>query len=147
MNMEIKSNNPPLAVASSIVRAQSPVSADSQEASSIKGKAQANTDKQSSVVGLAIEGPQAEKPEKEIVKAVTDLNSSIQNVQRNLQFSMDKELGKIVINVKDKETDEVVRQFPSEEFLDLSRKMKGIYDSNNKASSSAVSSVFFSSSA
>jgi len=148
MNMEIKSSNQPVAVANTgIARTQSPASAKPSEVSFIKENPQASTDKQSNVVGLAAEVPQTEKPEKEVEKAVTELNSSIQNVQRNLQFSMDKELGKIIINVKDKETDEVVRQFPSEEFLDLARKMKSIYDSKNSVSSSADSSIFFSSSA
>ena len=75
----------------------------------------------------------AEKTSAEIVKdmkkeeldeTITQINDSLQNVQRNLKFSVDKEAGRIVINVTDKETDELVRQIPSEEVLELARNLQ-----------------------
>lgn len=59
----------------------------------------------------------------ELDDTISQLNNSLQNIQRNLEFSIDNDVGKIVINVKDKETDEVVRQIPSEEFLELARNL------------------------
>lgn len=95
---------------------------------------------------------ESDKPDRkdelsQIDEAVTSLNSSIQTVQRNLQFSVDKDLDKIVINVKDKQTDEVVRQIPSEEVLELARNLHDMVESRRDKSSSSAEGVFFSSSA
>ena len=83
---------------------------------------------------------------------VTSLNTSIQSVQRNLEFSIDKELGEIVIKVTDKNTKEVVRQIPSEEALKLARNLKDVSrslqsDNNNNTSKAVTEGIFFSSSA
>ena len=67
-----------------------------------------------------------EMPREELDETISQLNDSLQNVQRNLEFSIDNDAGKIVINVKDKETDEVVRQIPSEEVLELARNLHKI---------------------
>ena len=60
----------------------------------------------------------------ELDETIIQLNDSLQNVQRNLKFSVDKDAGRIVINVTDKETDELVRQIPSEEVLELARNLQ-----------------------
>lgn len=62
-------------------------------------------------------------PREELDETITQLNDSLQNVQRNLEFSIDKEIGQIVINVKDRETDEIIRQIPSEEVLELAKNL------------------------
>jgi flagellar protein FlaG len=80
-------------------------------------------------------------------QAVTSLNSSIQSVQRNLQFSVDKDLDQIVINVTDKETDEIVRQIPSEEVLDLARNLHDMVEDRNNGSKGSAEGVIFSSTA
>jgi len=59
-------------------------------------------------------------------QTVTQLNDSLQNIQRNLEFSVDKDAGRIVINVVDKETDQIVRQIPSEEVLELAKNLHKI---------------------
>ncbi len=48
---------------------------------------------------------------------VSKLNDYMQNINRNLQFTVDKKSGSSVIIVRDSETDEIIRQFPSEEIL------------------------------
>ena len=65
-------------------------------------------------------------PKEELDDTISQLNDSLQNVQRNLEFSIDKEADRIVINVKDKETDEVVRQIPSEEVLELAKNLHAV---------------------
>lgn len=62
-------------------------------------------------------------PREELDETVTQLNDSLQNVQRNLEFSIDQDIGKIVINVRDKETDEIIRQIPNEEVLELAKNL------------------------
>lgn len=59
-------------------------------------------------------------------QAVRDLNAYVQNVQRSLQFDLDDESGHTVVRVLDAETDEVIRQMPSEEVLALARHLKGM---------------------
>lgn len=57
-------------------------------------------------------------------ETIVQLNNSLQNIQRNLKFSVDNDAGRIVISVTDKETDELVRQIPSEEVLELARNLQ-----------------------
>jgi len=54
--------------------------------------------------------------------AVTKMNEHVQSLQRNLQFSVDDESGRSIVTVMDRETEEVIRQIPSEEMLALARR-------------------------
>jgi flagellar protein FlaG len=54
---------------------------------------------------------------------VSDLNELVQNMRRELQFSLEKESGELVVKVIDTETDEVVRQIPPEEVIELRRRL------------------------
>ena len=56
--------------------------------------------------------------------AVRDLNDFVQTVRRELQFSVDEDTGRSIVTVLNKETDEVVRQIPSEEALAISSFLK-----------------------
>ncbi len=71
--------------------------------------------------------PQA-KTSSELTKAVTDINRFVQNVQRDLHFSMDAGSGRSVIKVIDSKTDTVIRQIPSEEVLALAAHLKEVSD-------------------
>ncbi len=51
--------------------------------------------------------------------AVSKLNDFVQNVQRDLSFSVDKDTGQTVVKVYDVKTKEVIRQIPAEETLKL----------------------------
>jgi flagellar protein FlaG len=55
--------------------------------------------------------------------AVSQVADYVQNVQRNLSFSVDKESGHTVVKVIDSKSDEVIRQIPSEELLALARRL------------------------
>jgi flagellar protein FlaG len=77
--------------------------------------------------------PQKELPQKaekaemkfdDLKDVVRDLNQHIQQVQRELQFSVDKDSGRTVITVMDKETQEVIRKIPGEEALHFARKFQ-----------------------
>ena len=77
-----------------------------------------------------------EMPREELDDTISQLNDSLQNVQRNLEFSIDKDAGRIVINVRDKETDEVVRQIPSEEVLELAKNLHAASERFNERNES-----------
>lgn len=51
--------------------------------------------------------------------AVSKLNDYVQNVQRTLSFSIDKDTGMTVVKVIDTHTNELVRQIPADNVLKL----------------------------
>ncbi len=55
--------------------------------------------------------------------AVSQINDYVQNLQRNLQFTVDETTGKDVVTIIDSESKEVIRQLPSEEALELARRL------------------------
>ena len=61
--------------------------------------------------------------DKEVNDTVEELNSFLQDMKRNLSFSVDDTSGQSVILVKDSESEEVIRQIPSEELVVLRKKM------------------------
>jgi len=62
--------------------------------------------------------------EKNVQEAVSQINDYVQNLQRNLQFTVDDVTGKDVVTVIDSESKEVIRQLPSEEALELARRLQ-----------------------
>lgn len=60
----------------------------------------------------------------ELQQVVEQLNDHVQMVQRDLHFSVDDASGRTVIRVVNSETEELVRQIPSEEVLQISRSLK-----------------------
>ena len=57
-----------------------------------------------------------------------------QSIDRSLQFKVDEELGVTIVRVIDKETDELIRQFPPEELINLSRRLKELNDIDSASS-------------
>ena len=55
---------------------------------------------------------------------VSELNNLVRELHRELQFSVDDESGETVIKVVDRETDEVVRQIPSEDVVRLRQRLQ-----------------------
>ena len=67
--------------------------------------------KQDNVQQVDFGGP---KSRDEVQELVRELNTKAQNHNRTLRFSIDEKLGRSVISVVDRETDEVIRQIPPE---------------------------------
>lgn len=75
----------------------------------------------------ALENPQAksiENDKAEVKNQIEELQQFNQSIDRSLQFKVDDELGVTIVRVVDKETDELIRQFPPEELLNISRRLK-----------------------
>lgn len=54
-----------------------------------------------------------------------ELNDSFESLKNtSVRFRVDRELGELLISVVDQRTDEVVRQIPSEEMVELTRRMQ-----------------------
>ncbi|MBW0146809.1 flagellar protein FlaG [Marinobacter arenosus] len=60
----------------------------------------------------------------DVGRAVSQLNDFVQNVQRDLQFEVDQELGKTIVRVVDQETQKVIRQIPDEVALRLAENLQ-----------------------
>lgn len=57
----------------------------------------------------------------QVKNAVDSINKAMKQTNSNLEFSVDKETNKTIIKVVESRTGEVIRQFPSEEVLAISR--------------------------
>ena len=53
--------------------------------------------------------------------AVNELNAKIEQQAVRVNFNVDEETGRIVVQVKDVETGDILRQIPSEEMLEFAR--------------------------
>lgn len=103
------------------------------KASSVEVTAKVATDKLSAVVPTVI--PSTAKPDEaskteSLQSAVAQINDHMQKVERSLHFTIDEASGKDVVTVSDKKTEEVIRQFPSEEVLVIARQIAENRDGN-----------------
>lgn len=67
--------------------------------------------------------------ENQVQQAVEKIQQTTEELAHNLQFSIDKDTGITVIKVMDSQTQEVIRQIPTEEAVSLARtldKVKGL---------------------
>jgi flagellar protein FlaG len=74
--------------------------------------------------GLPLKQAQTDdaRSEKEQVEsAVSQISDFVQNFQRDLLFSIDEDSDRLVVKVVDSETQEVIRQIPSEESLRIAK--------------------------
>lgn len=63
------------------------------------------------------------KTKEQVDNALKNINNFFQMSKRTMQFSMNESTGKMVIEIKDEKTGEVIRQIPSEEVLQLEKKL------------------------
>lgn len=72
------------------------------------------------------EAQQAEVAPEQLEEAVASVNEFVQSFSRSLQFNIDDNSGDTVVRVVDQETNEVVRQIPSEEILAISQRIQDL---------------------
>lgn len=70
----------------------------------------------------AEEAKQSSSPSN-ITELVSNINTKLQQLRRELHFSVDTDTGRTVVKVINSDTDEVVRQIPSEEVIRLARSL------------------------
>ncbi|MCT4566322.1 MAG: flagellar protein FlaG [Maledivibacter sp.] len=61
--------------------------------------------------------------EKSIKEAIESTNKKLEATDRKFEFSVNEETNDIIVKVINKETDEVIREIPSEKILDMVAKM------------------------
>ena len=75
---------------------------------------------------------QAAARRRELQSAIRNVSGYVQNITRELNFSIDEELGKTVVRVIDENTGDVIRQIPSEDMLQLARNIAEVKDRTTK---------------
>jgi len=78
-----------------------------------------------------------QKPQEQLEKVksqIEEFQNFNQSIDRSLQFEVDEELGVTIVRVIDKETDELIRQFPPEELINLSRRLKELNEDGDGSS-------------
>lgn len=68
--------------------------------------------------------PGGDVQRRELDEAVSRIQDYVQNLQRELRFSVDEGSGRTIIKVIDSETDKVIRQIPPDELLAISEQLK-----------------------
>ncbi|MES2626583.1 MAG: flagellar protein FlaG [Pseudomonadota bacterium] len=74
----------------------------------------------------------AEARRRELSNAVKNISSYIQNITRELNFSVDEELGKTVVTVIDESSGSVIRQIPSEDMIELAKNISELKERAGK---------------
>ena len=69
---------------------------------------------------------------RELGDALKNVSGYVQNIARELRFTVDEELGTTVVTVVDEYTGEVIRQLPSEDLLELARSLADIKEKSFK---------------
>lgn len=60
----------------------------------------------------------------ELEDVIVSLNDYVQSIQRELQFSIDEESGRSIVKIIDSQSDEVIKQIPSEEIMAIARHLE-----------------------
>lgn len=81
----------------------------------------------SSVASPSAASPQAAQPAaqqasaEQVKSAVENINRALKQSNKNLEFSVDESTNKQVFKLTDSETGDVIRQYPTDEMLAISR--------------------------
>jgi len=53
--------------------------------------------------------------------AIKAANSALESAQSGIEYSVDSASGKTIVRIMDKQTNEIIRQLPSEEMLEIAK--------------------------
>lgn len=62
----------------------------------------------------------------ELKKAIDQSNKALKQISSSLEFSQDKTTGKALVRVYDRDTKELIRQFPTEEMVAIAKQIEGL---------------------
>jgi flagellar protein FlaG len=88
------------------------------------GKALPSEGKEMPSVAIRAAPPLPEFEPKDLDKAIAELQDFVDSLGRSLSFRRDESIEKSVITVRDTQTNQVVRQIPSEEVVAISRQIR-----------------------
>lgn len=88
-----------------------------------------NVKQATSPEAVPLMGQEAKLTVKEVLEVVQRANEALSSNQSNLKFLVDSDNGQPIVQIVDKETQEVLRQIPSVEMLKIAKsieKMQGV---------------------
>ena len=65
---------------------------------------------------------------KDIARAVADLQNFVKGLDRDLSFRLDESIDRSIITVRDANTNQLVRQIPAEEVVEIAREIRQSLD-------------------
>ena len=74
------------------------------------------------------QGQNSDATRKELDEAVSRIQDYVQNLHRELQFTVDEQSGRTIIKVIDSETDQIIRQIPPDELIAISEYIRNTSD-------------------
>ena len=78
---------------------------------------------QTSTSGAAEKSQANPKDRPDLQAAVVEMNDFVQSVNRDIDFRLDDDSGRVVVSITDRETGNVIRQIPSEDALKLAESL------------------------
>ncbi|MGD9823519.1 flagellar protein FlaG [Desulfobacter sp.] len=96
------------------------------QAASSSSASTTRTENQASEQKSEDPGNPAKLTRKDVEEMVEALEDFANTVQTRLNFTIDDGTEDVVVKIMDKETDEVIKQFPAEEILELREKMQDL---------------------
>lgn len=88
----------------------------------------AESNDQSLRINRELSEENTERNERELAAAIETVSAFIAPQIRNVNFTQDDTTGQRVIRIVDAESDELIKQFPSEEILDLASRIRGLQE-------------------
>ena len=80
-------------------------------------------------ISNTLKGGADSAPSTQLASAISTVNKFIEPVAKNLEFSIDKETNKVIVKLVDAETNEILRQFPTDQMLAIAKtlgKLQGL---------------------
>ena len=71
----------------------------------------------------AVQQPNAAAAESQVGQALQSINKALQKLSPNLEFTVDADSNRTIVKVMDTQTQEVIRQMPSVEAIEISKAM------------------------
>ena len=98
--------------------------AQQTQPATVAGKVLPTEGKEVPSVAIKAAPPVPEFEPKDLDKAIAELQDFVDALGRSLSFKRDESIDKSVITVRDSNTNQVVRQIPSEEVVAISRQIR-----------------------
>lgn len=71
----------------------------------------------------AVKQPDAASAQSQVGQALQSINQALQKLSSNLEFTVDADSNRTIVKVMDTQTQEIIRQMPSVEAIEISKAM------------------------
>lgn len=106
-------------------KGEKPIIEKAQAEDTVQNKNQMNKEKEQNVLPESESSLPGKKDQEAQLKAVIEkANLEMKQLNRGLEFSYHEDLHRVSVKVYDKDTKEVIKEIPSDEMLDLLKKLK-----------------------